>query len=71
MYKDIASLDFLFVSLIDDSLRNSGICVHYLSSFDLLRQLNYISGSTLEGFLLWLLPTSSVDVTKLGLSLKI
>ena len=71
MYKDIASLDFFLVSLIDDTLRNSGISVYYLSSFDLLRQLNYISSSTLESFLLLLLPTSSVDVTKLGLSLKI
>ena len=71
VYEDITSLDFFFVSLIYDSLRNRGICVHYLCCFDLLRQFDYISCSILEGLFLWFLPASSIDITKLRLGLKI
>ena len=71
VYEDITSLYFFFVSLIYDSLGNRRVCVHYLCCFDLLRQLDYISCSILKGLFLWFLPASSVDVTKLGLSLKI
>ena len=71
VYEDIASLDFFFVSLIDDTLRNRRVCIYDLCCFDLLRQFDYISCSILEGFLLWLLPATSVDITKLSLCLKI